>query len=686
VAYREQGKFGEAAAEFTRALELDFSNGRLYLERGVLFQMQGNHERALIDFQAAAARNPKDAEAYFRRGVTLDALGQRQRALTDLSHALRLKPDHAVAFYARGQLYASKSETDLAIGDFSAALHIDPAFTSAYVYRAKALSARGRLDEALGDCEQALANDANLTEAYLVRGSVLAQRGDFARAIDDFSRMLRLEPNHAHAYYLRGVAYLKQDDPRQAVIDLSEAIRLDPNHARAYAQRGAIRQAAGLQELALSDLAHAARLDVQMAPAYCRQLGLIHAAMGQHEWAVADYTLALFLDPNNTAAREGRQRSWQAFQQAPPKRPGSPRTLQEIGRLVPPLKSGPGEPSEPKTVSAVPVLDPRQTGEFRGNVTGSFKVGAETTADLSILDSEDDAQGGDAESTEFELHVSEGDELKRDEPEPKRDEPKPAEDSAEDTSFELNDPEAPTEEHHPLSIDALQDPQPPPEEPVPEEGEPERGEQAGNLGVENEAEQKVREAAEQANRARLVQQFRQAEEERQKKEKEEAKKAKKKAKQRRREEDDDDDDRLPIWKKGALVAAGIFLLYWTGSAALGWFNNPVRTWSARSAVNGKAIMDKGNEPLTGAIVTFHPLTGAAKEVVECSVGQDGSFRTMLFPAEYVVTIGPGKDGVNARTAEAVTRIPGTFKDVKTTPLKITVEGGQKENSFELRVQ
>jgi tetratricopeptide (TPR) repeat protein len=593
-------------------------------------------------------------------------MGQRQRALTDLSQAVRLKPDHAAAFHSRGQLYAARGEADLAVGDYSAALRIEPALTAAYVNRAKALCACGRLDEALADCEQALKNDPDLAQAYLVRGSVLAQRNEFARAIEDFSRMLRAEPLHAHAYYLRGVAYLKQDDPRQAVLDLSEAIRLDPNHARAYAQRAAIRHAAGLSELALSDLAHAARLDVQLAPAYCRQLGLVHAALGQHEWAVADYTLALFLDPDNGAAREGRQRAWQAYQKAPRKGPVSPRSMHEIGRRVPPLRTSPETPSPPKTANLEQAInDSNQTGVIGAQDTGTHEIGQETATDmvaeaLDNLNSEStDKEGAVADSTNFHVDIPKG---KTAAAGSKGAATAPFHSAATDNAF---------------SIEALKRSAPE------EEMNPQNAEQTGPEETEEtDAQHKVREAAEQAKRARLALEFRMAEEARKEKEKEAAKKAAKKKPKKRQLDNDDDDDRLPLWKKGLLVAASIFCLYWIGSAALGWFTNPVRTWQPRAVVKGKALMEKGNEPLTGAVVTFHALTaGINKEIKECSVSKDGSYRTMLFPGEFVVTIGPSKEGISVRTAEAVTRIPADYKEIKTSTLKVEVVGG-KENSFD----
>src|SRR5262249_16606501 len=124
---------------------------------------------------------------------------------------------------------------------------------------------------------------------------------------------LRLSPNAAQAYYLRGVAHWKLSAPSQAVADLTEAIRLDPEHARAYAQRAAIRRATRRHELALEDLAHAVRLDTQSAGGYVSRRAVTRARGGQFAWAVADYPIALLLDPENAAARSARERAWKAY-------------------------------------------------------------------------------------------------------------------------------------------------------------------------------------------------------------------------------------------------------------------------------------------------------------------------------------------------------------------------------------
>jgi len=667
VALRAQGKYEQAAAEFTRALELDFSNGGLYFERGVLFQIQSNHERALLDFNASAGRNPKDAEIYFRRGLSQEALGDRQSALTDLSQALRLQPAHAAAYNARGLLFAARGETDLALADYNSALNIDPAFTAAYVNRAKALTATGRLDEALADCEEALHLEPELSQSYLVRGSVLAQRGDFARAVEDFSTTLRVEPLNAHGFYMRGVAYLKQDDARQAVVDLSEAIRLDPNHARAYAQRAAIRQAAGLQELALTDLAHAARLDVQLAPAYCRQLGVVHNAMGQYEWAVADYTLALSLDPDNTAAREGRERAWQAYLKVPRKRPVPARGMQSGTRVQPLLSDRDEGPATPRPARpAERPADPEHTALIRPQDTMMGRIGLQT-AEMPAVN-----ETGEADNTFFRLNL------------PGEAEAEAEQGSDADTSFALNlpgeeaaaEPEVglTVEESVPivggtdksLSLAALTETEPIVAAPKPP---------AEATAEYSEEERKAREAAEQANRARLVEDFRRAEAERKKTEKETAKKAKQAAKNaKKRQADDDDDDSLPKWKKGVLVAASVFALYWMTTTAWGFIAGRARMSKPNTvAVSGKVVDDKGDKPLGDVRVIFVPDGTLGARLASGTTKKDGSFSLSTFgnedgavPGKYAVTITP----VSQANAAA---IPSRYMEKETTPLKIEIK-------------
>ena len=58
---KRQGKLREAEADYTRALEIDDSNPKAFINRGALFRDQGLSVRAHRDFERALALDPHNA-------------------------------------------------------------------------------------------------------------------------------------------------------------------------------------------------------------------------------------------------------------------------------------------------------------------------------------------------------------------------------------------------------------------------------------------------------------------------------------------------------------------------------------------------------------------------------------------------------------------------------------------------
>lgn len=687
AAYRQQGMFDQAAADFTRALEFEYSSPGLYFQRGLLFQTQGNHQRALIDFDAAIDLQEDNAEFCYRRGLTHQALGNDDQAIADFSQAVRLDPQLAEAYHERGVLYGERGEADLAVADLGEAIRIRPEFPGAFIDRAKAYARLGRLEEAVADCDVAIEFDATLTQAYVVRGSVLAQQEKFVEAIEDFGRGLRLDAHNPQAFFLRGVAHLKLDNRPHAVADLTEAIRLDPQNARAYAQRAAIRKAGGQHDLALDDYAHAARLDAGFVAAYCNQLGLAHAARGHFERAVADYTIALMLDPNNAAAQLAREQAWKAHlnrpRKAAPSRRVQPLTARRVSRSFAPAAEQPGEPTPIEAPAEAPAAetpvteapDPEnvdlavdleshvlegnaaETGVHRARDTGIHRV-AETTS------------VHEARTPPIpRLTPARRSAVKQAKPKPQPVKEAEADSALDDRSDSL---EVDTVEPQARSHDDAD----------------EKAQQVADDHKAYELEQeKIKEKEAEAKRARMAAEFRAAEAKRTEaaaKEAKEAKEAAKKAKKAARDSDDDDDERMPMWKKGVMVAASMLIVWWTGSAALGWVNSPARSMRASVPVTGKAVLGKTGEPLAGAWIRFHPKEGGAEFAFP--VRTDGKFSGGAKPGSYVVTVGPDPESgsYSISDSEAVFEIPASYKDAKTSPL--TADVGGKDSHFDFKLK
>lgn len=113
-----QTKFDEAAAVFTKALEIDPDDVGLLVTRGATLITLGQYAEAFADFDRAVQLKPDSARLYFRRGMGRMAQMDFEAAIVDFSRAIDLDHSYAVAFYCRGMAYdslgkATESEDDL---------------------------------------------------------------------------------------------------------------------------------------------------------------------------------------------------------------------------------------------------------------------------------------------------------------------------------------------------------------------------------------------------------------------------------------------------------------------------------------------------------------------------------------------------------------------------------------------
>src|SRR5262249_11992250 len=135
--------------------------------------------------------------------------------------------------------------------------------------------------------------------AWVIRGTAYLRLRRYPEALADLTRAIAVAPRHVKAYHLRAQAHAKCHDLAAALADLTQAVVIDPRNAASYAHRAAVYRHQRQHAQALADLTQAVKLDGRYAAAYCGQSGLVHAAQGQFERALADYAVALLLEPDN---------------------------------------------------------------------------------------------------------------------------------------------------------------------------------------------------------------------------------------------------------------------------------------------------------------------------------------------------------------------------------------------------
>lgn len=76
--------YQEAIRAFATSIQLDATNARAYLNRGMAYERINNMQQAIADYSKAIELVPKDAKAYYMQGVLFWRLGHYMEAISDL--------------------------------------------------------------------------------------------------------------------------------------------------------------------------------------------------------------------------------------------------------------------------------------------------------------------------------------------------------------------------------------------------------------------------------------------------------------------------------------------------------------------------------------------------------------------------------------------------------------------------
>jgi len=140
--------------------------------------------------------------------------------------------------------------------------------------------------------------------AFLDRGIAYASRGEYEKAIADFTEAIKLDPKLSAAYSLRGRAryagaseVYSVDANFGSVGTISTSGKATANQARAFEQ-------------AIADFTAALRLDPNNANNY-HERGMAYSDKGDHDRAIADFNQVIRLYPNFAGAYSNRGLTYQ---------------------------------------------------------------------------------------------------------------------------------------------------------------------------------------------------------------------------------------------------------------------------------------------------------------------------------------------------------------------------------------
>lgn len=225
--------------------------------------------------------NPEDITAYFGRANRNYELRRYQAAIADYGEVIRLEPNHVIAHFNRGVTKYRTGDFDGAIADYGVAVDHAPDWlpiASFYNNWAIAYSNAFYSDTALSLLDKAIELDPNYAMAYHNRAVLQHKWINYSKAIADYSKAIKLNPFFVNAYLYRGRAFYEDQGT-----DGHVAIFLDPSLN------------SGNYGKAIADFTAAIELDPQNSQAYF-QRGIVHYRLKKYDQAITDFEQAIALD------------------------------------------------------------------------------------------------------------------------------------------------------------------------------------------------------------------------------------------------------------------------------------------------------------------------------------------------------------------------------------------------------
>ena len=186
----------------------------------------GAYDEAAAGFSRAIQLAPAVADSYHNRGRAYQRLGRREAALADFTMAVTLEPENAIPWYSRAEFHFERDECAKALPDYTRAIELAPDFIDARMGRGICLGMQGSFEEAIAEFTAVLERDPGLLDALFNRGKALYEAKRLEASIQDFTEILLRDPAYAKALYHRAVVLLDLGRMNEAWQDLQAIRRL----------------------------------------------------------------------------------------------------------------------------------------------------------------------------------------------------------------------------------------------------------------------------------------------------------------------------------------------------------------------------------------------------------------------------------------------------------------------------
>ena len=203
LAFENRGKafmgkkdYDRAAADFSRAVEIDPKNAQYYLDRAGARLSKDDQKGTIEDYSKAIEIDPTNFQTYLNRGLIRNSTQDYTGGISDLTKAIEIGPKNPqvpFAYFNRGISKIAKENYAGAIADFTAALGLDPKYADAYEGRGVVRGLTNDADGSIADLTRSIELDPDNPGHYQHRAEQYRSMNKIDLAIADEKRAAALK-------------------------------------------------------------------------------------------------------------------------------------------------------------------------------------------------------------------------------------------------------------------------------------------------------------------------------------------------------------------------------------------------------------------------------------------------------------------------------------------------------------
>lgn len=300
----ERGHLERAYRLLDRAVEYDPTTAEGYYYQGVILQRWQKYEAALIKYQNAY-ENRTDSPSYLMAiAEMLVSLDRSKEALELLTTKAAYFDQNAGIRMSIAQIHLVHRQYDLAAKYFLQATLLKPDDWALVEELASAQLSAGQIDKAILNLERLLRQSelAQRTDLQGLLGSAYQRAGKLAQAKVVFVKLSRQEPGDSRTWLKLGEVCLAMDDLAGAQLAAQRVTALSPQWPESHLLIGLIEQKQNRHETALASFTKAAELSPDNATPWIMR-GMTLEKLGRQIEAANAYARALKCKPDDDRAK-----------------------------------------------------------------------------------------------------------------------------------------------------------------------------------------------------------------------------------------------------------------------------------------------------------------------------------------------------------------------------------------------